>query len=361
MNKGQAMYRSLCSDIISGKYAPNSRLPSYIELEKIYNVSFTTVNSCIKLLNKNKIIDVKMKSGMFVSERPPFFNRFAFLFANQDNNFIKTFIQILREESLNSKYEFEIFPNFEAHSDNKDYQKLLSGLKEMCFAGMTHVAVPPLPLELMNFPGVHVIDATDYFELDSNFIRKSCEYLVSRGRKRIALFFHSKEAGIKTNVDNFIRIRDELGMKSPVHWCIPILVESKHSLVNITELLMNYPAGMRPDGLVIADDNFVEYVLRGIFNSNIKVPEELEIVAHCNWPNPITSIIPLKRLGYDVRVLVHGLVGTMIDSIGKSGLQKFNNKICLSSVFEEERQDKQDYSIRQTINPLFSFQQISRV
>ena len=31
------------------------------------------------------------------------------------------------------------------------------------------------------------------------------------------------------------------------------------------------------------------------------MPDELEVVAHCNFPCPSPGILPVKRIGYDAR------------------------------------------------------------
>jgi hypothetical protein len=81
----------------------------------------------------------------------------------------------------------------------------------------------------------------------------------------------------------------------------------------------------------------VDHALNGVFRSRVKVPEELEIVTHCNWPNPVTSVIPVKRLGYDVRKAVSIIIETLLKSRGKSGLQK-TKPVPLVPLFEEEFQ-----------------------
>ena len=46
---------------------------------------------------------------------------------------------------------------------------------------------------------------------------------------------------------------------------------------------------------------YVEYATAGFVKAGIQVPGEVEVVAHCNFPWPTPSALPLQRLGYDVR------------------------------------------------------------
>jgi DNA-binding LacI/PurR family transcriptional regulator len=55
----------------------------------------------------------------------------------------------------------------------------------------------------------------------------------------------------------------------------------------------------RPDGLIIMDDNLVESTVAGIVDARVVVPDQLKIVAHCNWPIPSTQLLPCTMLGFE--------------------------------------------------------------
>ncbi len=67
---------------------------------------------------------------------------------------------------------------------------------------------------------------------------------------------------------------------------------------NWTQLLLSLPAGQRPEALLIADDNFLEPVIGGIVASGIRAPDELRIVAHCNYPCSPIHALPIERIGF---------------------------------------------------------------
>ena len=60
-----------------------------------------------------------------------------------------------------------------------------------------------------------------------------------------------------------------------------------------------YNAG--PDALLISDDNLVEHATAGLVAAGARVPEDVEVVAHCNFPWPTPSVLSVERLGYDAR------------------------------------------------------------
>ncbi|MFZ2653800.1 MAG: GntR family transcriptional regulator [Victivallales bacterium] len=337
MNKLERVSRAICAEIASGKFPPGGKLPTYGEMERIHKVSYITINACIKLLKNSGLVISRERTGVFVTERPPILNRFAMLLPPEslaENRFLQTILKILNEEGVKGKLEFEIFPAFEPHVDNPDYQKLVSELNRMRIGGVVHISMPLLPAscELLHFPGIPVINGSSCMKFDENaYVDKSCGYLLSRKKKRIAVLFQRKHSLI----DKFMAKRDNSDMNSPDHWFIPVGTDARDGAGNITRILLEGPREKRPNGLIITDDNLVDHVLKGVFHSRVKVPEELEIVTHCNWPNPVASVIPVKRLGYDVRKTVSVIIGTLLESRGKSGLQK-TESIPLAPLFEEE-------------------------
>ena len=339
MNKLERVSRAICAEIASGKFPPGGKLPTYDELERIHNVSYITINACIKLLKNSGLVISRERAGVFVSERPPILNRFAMIFPKEalsENRFLQTILKLLNDESVKRKLEFEIFPGFEPHVDNPDYQKLISELHKMRIGGVAHVSMPSLPdaCELLHFPGIPVINASSCMKFDDkSYVEKSCDYLLSRKKRRIAVLFQGKNH----LVEKFMEKRDKSGMNSPDHWFIPIGTDAREGAGNITRLLLDCPSEKRPNGLIITDDNLVDHALGGVFRSRVKVPEELEIVTHCNWPNPVTSVMPVKRLGYDVGEAVSIIIDILLKSRGKSGLQK-TESVPLAPLFEEEIQ-----------------------
>jgi len=343
MNKLERVSRAICAEIASGKIPPGGKLPTYDELERIHKVSYITINACMKLLKSSGMVIGRERAGVFVSERPPILNRFAMIFPKEEkvslsaNRFLQTMLKILGGESAKRKLEFEIFQDFEPHVDNPDCQKLVSELSGMRIGGVVHLSMPCLPnaCEILHFPGIPVINGSTCMKFDQKaYVGKSCDYLLSRRKKRIAVLFQGEQA-MKIMLGKFLEKRDSSGMESPDHWFIPIGTDTREGAGKITRILLDGPRDRRPNGLIIADDNLVDHALGGVFLSRVKVPGELEIVAHCNWPNPVMSVMPVKRLGYDIRKALSVIIDALLESKGRSGLQDMES-IPLVPLFEEE-------------------------
>lgn len=88
-------------DIIDGIY-PNNKLPTKIELTKIFNVSMITINKVLEELNAEGIIEIKQGSGIFIKNV---------------NNYL-----------LHSKYESQMH-GFKMNSRHLDYQNYINKFK----------------------------------------------------------------------------------------------------------------------------------------------------------------------------------------------------------------------------------------
>jgi len=55
----------------------------------------------------------------------------------------------------------------------------------------------------------------------------------------------------------------------------------------------------RPDALLVTDDNLVEYATAGLVDAGVRVPTDMDVVVHCNFPWPTPSLVPVRRIGYD--------------------------------------------------------------
>ena len=56
---------------------------------------------------------------------------------------------------------------------------------------------------------------------------------------------------------------------------------------------------VRPDGLIIYDDNLLDDVISGVLQAGASIPRDLDLVSHCNFPWSMPTAVPVKRIGYD--------------------------------------------------------------
>ena len=71
-------------------------------------------------------------------------------------------------------------------------------------------------------------------------------------------------------------------------------------------------------GLIIHDDNLIEHAVAGLMAAGVKVPDELQVVAKCNYPLQVRGPLPITMLGLDCRALIHRSL-ELIDEINNGG------------------------------------------
>ena len=98
-------------------------------------------------------------------------------------------------------------------------------------------------------------------------------------------------------------------------------------------LMMSGKDGERPDAIFVTDDNLVEYATAGILDAGVRVPDEVEVVVHCNFPWPVPSIVPVRRIGFDARQLIAACIRS-IDQQRATGT--IPPPVAIPAQFEDE-------------------------
>src|SRR5687768_14977627 len=72
--------------IVTGEWAPASRLPTRRQLAIKYDASPTLVSEVLGDLSRDRFIEGRGKLGTFVTNRPPHLAKYAIVFAHRPNN-----------------------------------------------------------------------------------------------------------------------------------------------------------------------------------------------------------------------------------------------------------------------------------
>jgi DNA-binding LacI/PurR family transcriptional regulator len=117
------------------------------------------------------------------------------------------------------------------------------------------------------------------------------------------------------------------------YWVQGVHLAAPQLARNCMHLLLHENQRERPNALIISDDNLVEFATAGLIVAGVRVPDDLEVVAHCNFPWPTPSVVPVKRLGYEVsRVLQACLDSIDLQRRGETAPEA----TVIPAVFEEE-------------------------
>ena len=271
-------------------------------------------------LKADGFVMARSTRGTYVVDRPPHLSRFGLVFATDDERFggseWNQFWTVLVGEAsvIGRSQEIEL-PVFFAvtDSDSKGYRDLERDLAADRLGGLIVVGRADLLNQQLildaRVPKLAIyggeLEGTPRIYIDrQSFLDQSLDALKAEGVDRVALLASYLPAWSK-----FTEAAEARGMQTRRYWQHAGWGDEVSRLV---ELLFSPDQRCVPDGLVIADDNLVNQTVVGLLRAGIGVPEQLKLVAHCNWPAPLPSSLPAVRLGFDVNELLRRCVETLL-------------------------------------------------
>ena len=317
--KGRKAIRNhLQEQIVQGKYSPGERMPNRNILEKQFGVSSVTVQGAMDGLIRDGFVRATPGQGTFVSSYPPHLCQYGLLFAMSNprtypippSQFYQRmcgmadYMQQERED-----VRFHIYTGLGVHKE-EDYHRLVDDVQNHRLAGLFFVFLDPQPFvgtPIIDEPGIARVaywqqqETPGVSNIQENLfamVDRGLDYLVSRGRRRIGYLMGTGDyESVGQYVEETITKR---GLICKPYWMQnpPLDMEMGSRCVR---LLMSGPPEDRPDGLICTSQNLTDSLTAGLFAANVRVPEDVEIVTNCLLPNVNGGLIPMQRLGFDIR------------------------------------------------------------
>lgn len=348
--KQQAILDEVRSRIVRGELGPWDRLPTRRELGTRFSASPVTVQQALDQLTADGFVESRGRGGTFVVANPPHVNHYALVFPCDPSQAMWThYYTALSNEGRRighdgtrsvSFYYFDYgVPTY--HNDSS--RQLVRDMEAQRLAGVIfaqHVTRFLDDTPILDLPGIPRVEvsqasyssrisvvATDLHSL----IDRALDALVSAGRRRIATIrAFEMAASFETYLAEGLARR---GMISPAFWQLGAYESTAGWAKNITHLLMRPGQADRPDGIFVIDDNLVPHVTAGLIEAGVRVGADVDVVAHCNFPYPTSSVVPVKRIGYDARTVLAACL-KLVDLQRQGGQAPAATQI--PAVFEEE-------------------------
>jgi len=315
--KRQHLLSTLRSRIVEGQYAPGERIPTRLELLAEFDVSTLTLQKALDRLVEEGFLVTRGRAGTFVIDRPPHLHDFALVFPHRDHpstpwpRFWSALASEAQRFNEAGERRMHIYYSMYGHRDTHEYRALRQAVRSRTLAGLLFCYAPRDLLESSIIRDGQVpcvsIGCVDHRRVDGihiesrGFFEKALDYLKQRGRRRVAVV---TATSVHTSDAEQAQLREllaERGMTMHPWWfqaLDPLRPRWAHPCL---QLLMNPNQKERPDGLIIANDNLVEDASGGLVAAGARVPDDVDVVAHCNFPWPTSSVLPVQRLGYDAR------------------------------------------------------------
>jgi len=305
---------TLREQIVEGALPPGRRLPTRLELEKRFQASPHTIQRAMNQLKDDGFIHASGSVGTYVSRTPPHLYNYAIVVpeARLWSRYYTTLHGAIRNFKTDEPLRLQEYRTSRDFGIRGGVNKLCRDVRShrlagLIFAGPPEDLVGTPALEQQGIPRVLIQDWPEYklpeivFDTES-FLDLATEYLFARGRRRIAhlsLDFSSRQQ------DAFIASLRRHGLEVRPYWLQAIPMQSLYrAAANVVHLLMQLEGDKRPNGLIIHDDNLVEHAMAGLMAAGVKVPDEIEVVVQCNYPSPVSSVLPVRQVGFDCRKML---------------------------------------------------------
>lgn len=304
--------------IVSGELKPGDQLPTRAELERLFEASPVTVQHSIDRLRAEGFVEPRGWEGTFVAIHPPHRYHYAMVITQPptQGGWPRLFRALTNAATRYSDSDTEprhlsVHTGVEDHLDNREMRHLVSAIRSRSLAGLifpehpghTKLAfsalcqdheIPCVAFLDQPFEGIGAVAFEPFESL-------ALDYLAACGRKQVAVISISRPS---TYWATMVKEMNARGMSTRPYWLQMVDLNGPACARNVTHLLLNPDQARRPDALFVTDDNLVEHCIAGIVDAGVRVPDELEVVTHCNFPWEVPSVLPVKRLGYDARTIL---------------------------------------------------------
>lgn len=308
--------------IQAGALARGSRLPSQDELAARFGVTKVTVNAAMRTLAECGFIEAGPR-GSYVATRLPADDTYGVYFPRTalglEENAFWTALHVAATSPAHRPGTVKLRPYYLDENvplpSNPCYRQLVFDVTHGCLRGLICTA-PPYRLDgtpvlaaagmgyagtflpggrWPQFMGLHL--ANDLFAT------KALDYLAACGRRRVAHILPPVLTAAA--IDRLATDMRSRGLAYRSHWLQALSVHDPQWARHCAQLLFHADQNERPDGLVIWDDNMVGPATTGLLDVGVRVPDDVTVVAHCNYPVVTRSAVPARRLGYDACEALH--------------------------------------------------------
>lgn len=342
--KREQILGELREEIVRGVVPIGARLPTRLDLEKRFQVSGATIQQALDRLGSEGFVIAQGSRGTFVADNPPHLFRYGLIFpakAEEKHRFSRYYTALSAAADLLERAgerRIARYYGFDGHTDGDDYPRLVQNLRNHRLAGLIFSTPPDAlkgtpVLDMHGIPRVVMRDHDPYdgmatLRLDHGaFLHRAIKDLLAKGRRKIAVVrLHSLAEHAVTDV------MTSFGLEVRPHWMQMGSISVPEMIRPVIRLLMHPAQADRPDGLIITDDNLETDAIGGLLDAQVRVPEDIAVVSHCNLPPAVRTPLPIRRLGYDSRRILNAC----IELVDRQRAGEPPASIGLQPVFEGE-------------------------
>ena len=304
--------------ILNGDYPAGGQLPTVRELGQEFYASLPTIHRSLKTLGDHGFISTHGRRGTRVVDYPPHRHCFGLIMGElpdeqgiYHNRHWQALAMAATELANDPIYRIELFHGIDGHPQLPEHQRLLAALSDQRLAGIIvadPVRIHPwCDLTAINLPVIGfspVPERPDLGIIDlgtSTFIQRAIEVIAERGLRHIALILPAGSSCIGLAAA-FIRGLQAHGLEAPAYWIHTAPLDAPAWAAHCVASLFHPDHVRVPEALIIADDNVLPDVERGLREQTRSHPF---LVCMANVPQLEPLSPQVMHLGWDQREYLH--------------------------------------------------------
>ncbi|MFA6290521.1 MAG: GntR family transcriptional regulator [Victivallales bacterium] len=328
-NKYREIALEIRRRILTGKLKPEEQLPTRTELERKFKVSKATMQNAIDSLVKDGTVYADGTSGTFVSKFPREIYHYGLVFYQKPGNagqWLRHWKVILQEAEkifskppcslsvfYGDKYQLNVNGNVDFMEDirNKRMAGLILTMTPGVFEGTEIIGDSDTP-EITMSPGLDCKLPSVCWD-STEIVGEIVKYLSGRKHSKTSIVISSRQFYAPGYLDGVVSELKRHGLETHDFWILGADIFFPKSIANTITLMMR-DERLRPDSIIILDDNLIQGVIEGLRAGNVRVPHDVELVAMVNFPYNEKLDVPVKMFGLDVAELLR-LAKIKLDAI----------------------------------------------
>jgi len=307
--KTEQLQIDLKSLLSKNNYQPGDRLPVVNDIQDRFNVSKVVVQSAVKKLKQEGYLTSIDRQGLFMAKRPPCLKKIVIAIGSDSesvhhNIFTDTILRLLKNANYTwQDYDIEIIESL-IDCEDESFDHLRRNFVKGSCAGIILILPTEELKHNINLNSVEVpmaaICPKNGFQIpsvltDGNvFWQKSYELLLGQGCEKIAIM-HRNSTLQRTK--HFLE--EEIGLHIENHYFLGASIDCELATINLISLMFHPQNNLRPDALIIGDDNLENAILKGLIQNNVIPQKDVKIISHCNWPHYNNSPFPITYYGFE--------------------------------------------------------------
>ena len=160
---------------------------------------------------------------------------------------------------------------------------------------------------------------------------RALDDFLNRGRRLVAVL--ATDTYPPVYYDYILSGAAARGLTLRPQWLQVVNVLTGDWVSRIVHLLAQPGQAERPDALFVTNDNFLTPALRGLEAAGCRVPDDIEVLSHWNFPARFDGRVPVRLLGFDARQTLQACID-VLDEQRRGGNPPMMSKI--PALFEEE-------------------------